>query len=256
LTGAILGILIGLAAAVALARTGVWPPDQLTIFLLPAITGLIGLLLLSLGREGSVVTMVIALIILIPMAVWGALGLTGVNEQGELNGGCQVVAASDLDNTTVVDSSKADPFEIDPDGGLEWAATSPTPFMDYEWEIYVDLGGFAYPLDSGTEPNEGGAIVNGDDVDNIRDYADARGIDVDTMVGVYEVGGFAATCDGFGFVRLVSDGLDMIALIAMIVALVLLIILIILIFVGRNKVVASATVLGASEVQPPPPPEA
>lgn len=256
LTGAILGILIGLAVAVALARMGVWPLDQLTVFLMPAIIGLLGMLLLSIGRQAkSMTTLVITLIILIPMAVWGALGFAGINESGELNGGCQVVAESELDNTSVVDTSRSDPFEIDPDGGLDWAATSPTAFMDYDWEIYVDIGGFGYVLDSGTEPNDGGSLINGDQVDNVGEYADDRGIDVDTLVGVYEVGGFAASCDGFGFVRVVGEGLDTIALIAMIVALVLLIILIILIFVGRKTVVASSTIL-AGELPPQEPPRA
>ncbi|MGH3650078.1 MAG: hypothetical protein ACRDU9_05155, partial [Acidimicrobiia bacterium] len=89
LTGTILGILIGVAVAVILARQGVWPMDQLTLFLLPALTGLLGLALLSLGRsEGSTATMVISLIILIPMAVWGAPGLGELNQNGQLNGGC------------------------------------------------------------------------------------------------------------------------------------------------------------------------
>lgn len=235
LTGTILGILIGIAVAVVLARQGVWPTDQLTLFLLPSITGLLGLALLSLGRsEGSTAALVISLIILIPMAVWGALGLGELNQQGELNGGCEVAAASDIDSTEVTDTSRRDPFQIEPDGGLDWAATSPTVFQDYEWEIHVVLGGIPVPLDSGTEPNEEGTTVNGDEVGKVGTYAGERGMDIDLLTGVYEVGGFAATCDGFGFVELVGDGLDPVALIAVIVAIVLLIILIILMFTGRE----------------------
>jgi hypothetical protein len=235
LAGAVLGIVIGVAVAVVLQRQGIWPLDQLTLFLIPAATGLLGLLLLSLGREaGSSVTLIIALIILIPMAVWGALGVGAIDEHGELNGGCEVIAASDLDQTVVTDTSRRDPFEIDPDGGLTWGATSPSLFTDYEWEINVLIGGIPITLDSDTESNDDGSLVNGDEIEDIRSYAADRGINVNILTGVYEVGGFAASCDGFGFVVLVADGLDIVALIALAVAILLLIILIILTFTGRG----------------------
>lgn len=241
LSGALLGILIGIALAIVLQRQGVWPLDQLTLFLLPAVTGLLGLLLLSIGRKGSMTTLVIALIILIPMAVWGALGFGKINEQGQLNGGCEVFATSSMDLTEVTDTSRMDPFEIDPDGSLTWGATSPTAFQDYDWEIHVVIGGAAVPLDSDTEANDGGSQGNTGDVSNIREYAAERGIDVDLLTGVYEVGGFAATCDGFGFVVLTTDGFDTIAMIALIIAIILLLILLILMFRGRRSSSGSAS---------------
>jgi hypothetical protein len=100
---------------VVLQQEGVWPLDQLTVFLMPALLGLLCLTLLSIGRTaGSTVTLVIALIILVPMAVWGAIGLGSLNEKGQLDGGCNVIAQSAVDTTSVTESSKLDPFEIDP----------------------------------------------------------------------------------------------------------------------------------------------
>lgn len=234
LAGTIVGILIGVTVSVILARHGVWPPDQLTLFLLPALTGLAGLLLLTIGREGSYTTTIISLIILLPMLVWGALGAGDVNESGELNGGCTVTATSDLDTTTVTDTSRRDPFQIEESGSLTWTATSPEAFQDYEWRIDVEIGGFAVPLESGTEPNEAGDVENGGDVPDVGAFATQRGIDLGLYSGVYEVGGSAATCDGFGFVRIVGDGLDVVAVIAWGLLALLLVIMGILFFPGRR----------------------
>lgn len=242
LTGTILGILIGIALAVILARQGVWPPDQLTLFFLPAITGVIGLLLLSIRRPSSgTFTLVIALLILVPMLIWGALGFGVAGQNGEINGGCRVFAASDVDQTDVLDTTRGDPFVIDPDGGLTWEANSPTVFQDYEWEINVILGGIPVTIDSDTEANAAGDQDNDGDIADIRAYTSERGIDIDQLVGVYQVGGSAATCDGFGFVQILGDGLDTITLIAGILLVTFLVILIVLMFVGREGVAVAAT---------------
>lgn len=248
LTGALLGLVIGVCLAIVLQQQGIWPLDRLTVFLLPASTGLLGLLALSFGLEGtSTVPLIIALIVLLPMVVWGALGLGDVNEGGEVNGGCLVMAVSDLDSTTVSDTSKQDPFEIDPDGGLTWLAdSSPNVFMNYLWEIWVDIGGVQVTLDTDTEPNDAASPANGDEVDDIRGYASGRGVDVDRLTGVYKVGGFAATCDGFGFVKIIADGFGVIPLTAAIIAILMLVILIALMFTGRSALVAPATVAGTA----------
>ena len=51
LTGALLGIVIGIAVAVLLQQQGVWPLDKITVFLLPAATGVIGLVITSVRSE-------------------------------------------------------------------------------------------------------------------------------------------------------------------------------------------------------------
>ncbi|MGB7860228.1 MAG: hypothetical protein WBM90_06995 [Acidimicrobiia bacterium] len=244
LTGAILGIVLGLAVAVILQQQGIWPLDQLTVFFMPAVLGFLGLLILSIGKEGSTVTFVIALIILIPMAVWGALGFGDVNEVGVLNGGCKVEAMTSVpDATNVTDTSKQDPFQIDPDGGLIWAATSPVVFMDYPWKIWVEIGGVQITLDSEeSQNNDGGSEINGGDVPNVTAYAEARGIDISQLRGVYKVGGSAAnTCDGFGFVTLIADPFETLASqIAAGIALLAIILFIIIMIVSRRSATAAA----------------
>lgn len=247
LSGALIGVLIGLGVAVLLARLGVWPPDQVTVFLLPALLGFLGILILSMGRRfGSTTTVVVSLILLVPMLVWGALGFAEINQNGELNGGCAVMAASDVDTTSVTDTSRADPFEVEPTGGLAWRATSPEAFMDYEWQLHVVVGGIAVPIESGTEANTPGDTENAGDVPNVGDYASGRGIDLDLYRGIYEVGGFAATCDGFGFVEIGGEGVDPIAVGAVVLIVLLLILLLVLLFTGGSEMrVFSSKVAGS-----------
>lgn len=250
LSGALLGVFIGLGVAVVLARLGVWPADQLTVFLLPSLIGFLGMLILSMDRMGSTTTMVISLIILIPMLVWGALGFGKIDQSGQLNGGCSVMAASDADATSVTDTSRGDPFVIEPPGGLAWRAVSPEPFMDYEWRLHAVIGGIAVPIESGTEANTDGDTENAGDVPAVGEYASARGIDLDLYRGVYEVGGFAATCDGFGFVEISGEGFDPIAIGAIVLIVLLLILLLVLLFPGRigTRVESSEVVEGGSDV--------
>lgn len=249
LSGALIGVFIGLGVAVVLARFGVWPPDQVTVFLLPALTGFLGLLILSMGRQGSMTTMVISLIILIPMLVWGAIGFGKIDQSGELDGGCMAMAASDVDTTSVTDTSRANPFEVETTGGLAWRATSPEAFVDYEWQLHVVVAGIAVPIESGTEANTAGDTENAGDVPNVGEFASGRGIDLDLYRGIYEVGGFAATCDGFGFVEIGGEGVDPIA-VAAIVLIVLLLIVLALLLTGWTmaRVQSSEVVEGGSHV--------
>ncbi|HSM45443.1 MAG TPA: hypothetical protein VK969_10545, partial [Acidimicrobiia bacterium] len=195
------------------------------------------------GREGSTTTMVISLVILVPMLVWGVLGFGNLNESGELNGGCTVNASSDLDSTTVTDTSRSDPFEIDANGGLTWEATSPEAFMDYEWEIHTIVGGITVPIESDTESNEAGDTENGGDVSDVGALAESRGIDLDLYTGVYVVGGNAASCDGFGFVNVVGDELDLITVAAIVLLVLLIILFLIIVFAGRKTVVETSEVV-------------
>lgn len=244
-TGAILGIVLGLAVAVILQQQGVWPLDRLTVFFLPAILGFLVLLLLSMGKEASVATFIIALIILVPMAVWGALGLGNLNEQGKLEGGCMVQATSTVpDSTTVTDTSKQDPFKIDPEGGLKWAATSPVVFDDYDWKIWVEVGGVPVTIESkDNQDNDGGSQINGGDVANITEYAKSKGIPMDQLRGVFKVGGDASkmTCEGYGFVTLLADPFETLASqIALAVVIIILIFIIVLMILGRGGKAAAA----------------
>ena len=253
LSGALWGIVLGLAVAIILQQQGVWPLDKITVFLLPGAIGLIGILITSVGRAGSTRALTVSLIITIPLAVYGATGFTTLNEVGQLNGGCEVQAQTSVPDTTfVTDTSKQDPFSIDPNGSLTWEATSPVAFMDYDWDLWVEIGGFQVPLDSGHEGNEGGSQINGGNVPNVTQYADARGIDISQLRGVYKVGGQAAdTCAGFGFVELIADPLETtIAKIALAVAILALIMLLIAALRKRGGTTADAGAEPAAGAMP------
>lgn len=251
LSGALLGLVLGLAIAVILQQLGIWPLDRITVFLLPALVGLLGILLTSMGRVGSTGTMVVALVITIPLAIWGALGLTELNEKGQLNGGCTVNATSDIDSTTVTNTTRGDPFRITADGSLNWVATSPSVFDNYEWVIWTEVGGVKYTLASEDDQNnDSESRDSGGDVSNVTQYGNSRGVPMDQISGVIIVGGEAAdTCDGFGFVSLETDPFStLISQIALAIAIIALVILLLVIFVGRGSAGAAA---GASAVADP-----
>jgi hypothetical protein len=253
LTGAVLGIIIGLAMAVILQQQGIWPLDKLTAFLLPGIAGILALILTTIGRTGGRGALTVALLITIPLAAYGATGLGLINQFGELNGGCQVTASSGIDATSVTDSSRRDPFVIDPNGGLTWAATSPGPITDHNWEIWVELGGAQVPVQSGGDPNEGKSTGNSGDVADVSAYAEERGIPLDQLRGVFVVGGFidgtGGACDGFGFVKILADPLEtLLAKIALAIAVIALIILIAVMMSGRKGIGATAPDAGAEDL--------
>ncbi|MEX1126218.1 MAG: hypothetical protein WEE53_11200 [Acidimicrobiia bacterium] len=232
-SGVLLGILLGLSIAVILQQAGVWPLDRLLVFGLSGIFGLIGILLTGWGRErGSALSSIVPLLLSVGMIAWGATGLTQLNETGELNGGCTVEAQSDVDTTIVTDTTRQNPFEVDPEGGLSWLATSPGPIMDHTWEIWVDVGGFEVVVADGGDPNTAGDLENDGDVTDVSAYVEeVTEVSGQQIRGVFEVGGdiqgTGGACDGFAFVRLTADpfetlasqiaaGLGLIALIALV----------------------------------------
>ncbi|MGH8915464.1 MAG: hypothetical protein ACRDZM_13225 [Acidimicrobiia bacterium] len=214
-SGFFLGLILGIAVAVVLQQAGIWPLDRLLLFGSAGLFGLAGILIGGAGREKvSAFSSILPLILAVALLAFGATGLTAVNENGELNGGCAVEATSDVDTTQVTDSSRRDPFDIDPEGSLSWVATSPGPIMDNVWEIYVDVGGFSVPVAGNDEPdpNTEGNQENSGEVTDVSSYVeevtDFTGVE---LRGVFLVGGQiegdGGACDGFGFVRLTADPL-------------------------------------------------
>lgn len=214
-SGFFLGLLLGLAVAAILQQAGIWPLDRLLLFGSAGLFALIGILLSGVGRERvGAFSSIVPLVLAVALIGWGATGLAEVNESGELNGGCTVEAASDADATVVTDTSRQDPFQVDPEGGLSWVATSPAPITNHFWEIYVDIGGFPVVVadNDEAEPNLDDDTENTGDVADISAYiaqvSDVAGVELD---GVFEVGGDiegeGGACDGFGFVELTAEPL-------------------------------------------------
>jgi hypothetical protein len=226
-------MLLGISLAVILQQAGVWPLDRLLLFGFAGLFGLIGILLTGWGRESvSGFSSVVPLVLAVAMIGWGATGLTQLDEHGELNGGCTVEAQSDVDSTIMTDTTRQDPFEVDPEGGLTWSATSPEPITDHTWEIWVDVGGFQIVVADGSDSNADENLENSGDVPDISVYIEeVTSISGQQIRGVVEVGGDiegdGGACDGFAFVRLTADFFDtLISRIAAVLALISLIALI------------------------------
>lgn len=250
ITAMFMGLIVGLCAAVLLQQGGVWPLDKLTTFLLPGLLALIFVLLSRLRRVATSAALAIALLLLIPPVAYGVTGIGEIGASGELNGGCAVEAASDLDTTVVTDTSRSNPFDLDPDGGLSWLARSPGPITDHEWEIWVVIGDFEYVVADGAESNSDMNTTNDGDVADVRGYVEDLGFRAgDQIQGVYEVGGFidgeGGACDGFGFVRIEGPFLGTIASwAALIVALIALTVFSLIAFTERYRPVAGGDEIG------------
>jgi hypothetical protein len=212
-SGFFLGALLGLSVAVILQQAGIWPLDRLAVFGSTGLFGLIGIFMASTGRDrvGTFNT-IVPLVLAVALLGWGATGIAEMNETGQINGGCTVEATSSVDSTVVTDTSRQDPFEVDPDGSLSWVAASPATITNHFWEIYVDVGGFPVVIASNdeAEPNLDEDTENTGDVPDVSAYiaevSEAAGLELD---GVFEVGGDiegdGGACDGFGFVELTAE---------------------------------------------------
>ncbi len=238
-SGFFLGLILGIAVAVILQQAGIWPVDRLLLFGAAGLFALIGILIGGAGRDRvGAFSSIVPLVLAVALIAYGATGLSSVNESGELNGGCTVQATSDNDSTVVTDTSRQDPFEVDPNGSLSWVAISPEPITNHLWEIYVDVGGFPVTVADidEPEPNTSGDQENTGDVAEVSSYVEeisqVAGVE---LTGVFIVGGDivgdGGACDGFGFVRLTADPLTtLISQIAAGVALLALIGLLVLAF--------------------------
>lgn len=214
-SGFFLGLLLGLAIAVLLQQAGVWPLDRLLLYGSAGLFALIGILMGGAGRERvGAFASIVPLVLAVALIGWGATGIADINESGEVNGGCTVQADSSVDSTVVTDTSRQDPFQIDPEGSLSWVAASPAPIINHLWEIYVDVGGFPVVVASNdeAEPNTNEDTENTGEVADISAYvakvSNYAGLELD---GVFEVGGSiegdGGACEGFGFVELTADPL-------------------------------------------------
>jgi hypothetical protein len=257
-SGFFLGLVLGLAVAIVMQQAGIWPADRLLVFGSAGAFALIGILMAGAGRDrvGPVASL-LPLILAVAMIAFGATGFASANETGNINGGCQVLARSSVDQTNVFDTSAQNPFDIDPEGSLEWVANSPEPIMDYDWAIFVEFAGFDIEIDSGSETNEGGAELSAGATDDLSEYIEkVTGISGQPLLGTFVVSGdvivdSATVCDGFAFVRLTADN-PLESLLAKIAALIGLIALISLLFLAFNRYRDAEVVPGPAGPAGPP----
>jgi hypothetical protein len=143
------------------------------------------------------------------IGVVAVMGLAIGASAQSLEGGCSVNASSDLDETTMTDATRANPFEIDPEGAISWIATSPGPIMDHTWVINVDIGGFGLPVARGGDPNTAGTETSEGErsIPELIEDAEASGVPnaqlLGSLRGIYRVFGSiegTASCSGDAYV--------------------------------------------------------
>lgn len=262
ITVVILAAVAGLCIAVLLQQAGAYPLDRLATFGLPALVAGIALVVVvrraGFARAAAEWIAIIIILILVIMAVTGIPALAADGEQGGptgyLNGGCTVSATSDLDVTTVSDTSRSDPFDIDPDGTVSWEATSGGAIMDHTWEIWVDVGGFPLVVADGGDDNTDGDTTN-EGSEPVRPYVDDIGSAIGgDPSGIYLVGGDIAgdggACDGQAWVRLSGSVLSNFVGQGALGLLVILLIIIVVIIVRTAR--RTVELLGDDHDMPPP----
>lgn len=153
------------------------------------------------------------------LVVCGVLALMGIALAAgaqSLEGGCSVNATSDLDETTMTDATRGNPFEVDPEGSISWVATSPGPIMDHTWVINVDIGGFGVPVARGGDPNTAGTESSEGErsIPELVEDAEASGVPnaqlLGSLRGIYRVFGSidgTASCSGDAFVLIKGNPL-------------------------------------------------
>jgi len=256
--GFFVGLILGIALAIIFQQAGWWPLDQLLLFGMMGVFGLVGILVGGAGRASvRFIVVLIPLLLAIAGIAYGAVGIPDATGNGELKGGCKVTSTTPLDSTIVTDTSASEPFDVAPDGPLSWTADSPVVFMDHLWNIYVEVGGFKVRIAGNDvpEPNEDGETHNEGSVASVSGYVqDVTYRTGDELRGVFVVSGDitgGATCSGFGFVRLVDDPFaSLLAKIALGLA-ILMIIILIIIFIRRSYMaevaVDTAVVVAAAD---------
>ena len=154
--------------------------------------------------------------VFIATSVLALMGLAMSAGAQSLEGGCTVNATSDLDQTTMTDATRGNPFEVDPEGTISWVATSPGPIMDHTWVINVDIGGFGVPVARGGDPNTAGTETSEGErsIPELVEDAEASGVPnaqlLGSLRGIYRVFGSiegTASCSGDGYVLIVGNPL-------------------------------------------------
>lgn len=261
ITVVILGAVAGLTIAVLLQQAGAYPLDRLATFGLPAVVAGVAFAVVvqraGFARAAAEWVAIIIILILVIMAATGIPALAADGEQGGptgfLDGGCTVSAMSDLDATTVTDTSRSNPFDIDPDGTVSWEATSNGAIMNHTWEIWVDVGGFALIVAQDGDDNADGDTSN-EGSEPVRPYVDDIGSYIGgDPSGIYLVGGNiigeGGSCEGQAWVRLSGGAFSNLVGqgAAGLLLILLIIIVIIIVRTGRRTI----EVLGDHDMPPP-----
>ncbi|NND84423.1 MAG: hypothetical protein HKN46_04680, partial [Acidimicrobiia bacterium] len=211
LTGVILGAVAGIFIVIVVQQAGAWPLDRMLTFGVMAVMAMVGFVLTK-GMQGPAVVKIISITIIIVFVGLAGVGATEAGESGFIEGDCTAKAVSDLDSIeSPADTSKSNPFDLDPQGMLAWTATSENPITDHTWQITVDVAGFPYVAANGGSPNDGESQLEVGERDLKQDADQIESIlGTSEIGGIYEVSGYidgtGGRCEGLGFVRIGEGG--------------------------------------------------
>jgi|FLYL01.1.fsa_nt_gi hypothetical protein len=148
----------------------------------------------------------------------GVLWVTSPAVAQSLDGGCTVTATSDVDSTTVVDATRADPFRVNPEERISWVATSPGAIQNHTWSIQVEVGGVGVTVARGGDPNEAGVTTSegSRSIPELVEQAQQAGVPgaglLDGLRGIYRVSGSISgeggSCSGDGYVLIEGSPLE------------------------------------------------
>ncbi len=235
-TGALLGLIAGVFLAIFIQQTGAAPLDRLLLFGVAGAMALIGMLMCMIGRPSpNIVILIIAIIIVIvPIGLAASQLVSDEGSGPAFINNCTVDAQSDLEaRRSITTMTRDNPFDIDPDGTMSWWGTFDNVITDYEWEIFVDVGGFNLRVANGMDPNEGESQEN-NGTEGLKQYSDqVRQFGGGEIRGVYYVSGILSGeggfCDGGGYVRVPGSVFE--STVGIIVGIIFIIIMIILVII-------------------------
>ena len=242
LTGAILGLIAGVFLAIFIQQTGAAPIDRLLLFGVAGLMALIGMVMCMIGRPSpNIVILIIAIIVVIVPIGLAASQLVSDETSGTAYiNNCTVDASSDLEGRRSITSmTRSDPFDIDPDGMLSWWGTSDNVVTNYQWDVFVDVGGFNLRVANGADPNDGESQSN-EGTEGLKQYADqVRQFGGGEIRGIYYVSGNfmgdGGSCDGAGYVRVPGSAFEStLGIIVLVIFIIIMIILVVICMRGRQ----------------------
>ncbi|UCG40021.1 MAG: hypothetical protein JSV07_05965 [Acidimicrobiia bacterium] len=252
LTGVILGAVAGIFVVIVIQQAGAWPLDRMLTFGVMGVMAAIGFVLTK-GMRGPTVVKIISITIIIVFVGLAGVGVAEAGESGYIDGGCTAKAVSDIDSIeSPAETSKSDPFDVDPQGMLSWTATSPNPILNHSWQIVVDVAGFGYVPARGGDPNDGESQLEVGERDLSEDAEAIEGIlGTSNIGGIYEVSGYidgdGGLCTGLGFVR-IGDGGWFEGPIALGATAISVVVVVIIVMVGRGIAPLPSVSLGKDDV--------
>jgi len=203
--GAAVGAALGFIVALVLQQGGVVPPTRLVLFALVGTLASAGSLLLTVAfrRVAPLVVQAVCL----ATVVFALTGIPAMRDHGGLTGPCEAAATSSVPDTAIAaDTSVGDPFDLDPDGTLDYRVSVPGGLSNWRYSASIDVGGIPIVLWNDSFPDETfGPVYEGTE-DIGEDLATLEDITGLRITGVYHVTGWVAgdegRCDIDAYVRL------------------------------------------------------